>query len=262
MSILRRTRCLKTAVAISLGLAWGWVCNAQASSAIASLYNEANALYKEGRYQDAIALYEKALGPGLHNGYVYYNLANAYFKDNQIGRAILFYERALKLLPRDEDTKTNLRFANLLKADKDPPSSENPVAHLTRAIHHALNPDEQAILCSMLLFLVATVAIMMVFADSRWRSTFVTAMVVLGALFVLSGASLSAKIHAREFVETAIVMVPKVDAMSGPGDEYVKHFTLHEGTKTTIERQSGDWLLIRLPNGLGGWVKADAVERI
>lgn len=247
---------------MSVGLAWGGRFEAHASSASATLYNEANALYRAARYPEAIERYAKALDAGLQNGYVYYNLANAYFKNNQVGKAILFYERALKLLPRDEDIETNLRFANLLKADKDPPSNTNPVLNLILGMHHALNPDEQAILCSALLFLVGAVAIMTVFSYSRRRSTFVTAIAILGAILVLSGVSLAAKIHAREFVETAIVMEPKVDAMSGPGDQYIKHFALHEGTKVVIERQSAGWCLIRLPNGLGGWLRADAVERI
>ena len=48
----------------------------------------------------------------------------------------------------------------------------------------------------------------------------------------------------------------------GPGDEYIKHFALHEGTKVAVQRQSGEWCLVRLPNGLGGWIRADAMERI
>ena len=260
----RTHRAKKALVAIAIGLLWAYfgAFEAHADSAVVTLYNEANALYKDGHYEEAIARYEQVLDTGLQNGYVYYNLANAYFKNNRIGKAILFYERALKLLPRDEDVKTNLRFANLLKADKDPPPNENPIVQLVLGIHYVLNPGEQAILCSVLFFLIAGVAIMMIFADARWRSYLITAMCILGVVLVLSGMSLAAKIYAREFVEMAIVMVPKVDAMSGPGEEYTRHFILHEGTKIAIERQSGGWFLMRLPNGLGGWIKASAIEKI
>jgi len=37
---------------------------------------------------------------------------------------------------------------------------------------------------------------------------------------------------------------------------------VHEGTKVRIARRQGDWMLVRLSNGLGGWLPASVVEAI
>jgi len=37
---------------------------------------------------------------------------------------------------------------------------------------------------------------------------------------------------------------------------------MHEGTKVRVVRSEGDWSLVRLQNGLGGWVRIDQIEPI
>ena len=104
-------------------------------------YNEANALYRAGQYAEAVARYESLLAEGLRNGAAYYNLGNAYYKMGKIGRAILWYERALRLMPGDEDTKSNLRFVDALKADRDPEEDVNVITRFLVAAFAALSPS-------------------------------------------------------------------------------------------------------------------------
>jgi hypothetical protein len=39
-------------------------------------------------------------------------------------------------------------------------------------------------------------------------------------------------------------------------------FVVHEGTKVVVERREAGWLLVRLANGLGGWLPAEVVAVI
>ncbi|GAH77672.1 unnamed protein product, partial [marine sediment metagenome] len=73
------------------------------------LFRKGNALYKEGKYEDAIEQYRKIIDGGILNGNLFYNLGNAYFRKGKIGYAILYYEKALKFLPRDRELNENLR---------------------------------------------------------------------------------------------------------------------------------------------------------
>ena len=97
-----------------------------------------------------------------------------------------------------------------------------------------------------------------VFASLRWEAFYWLILVAIGWL----GTLLAFKIHARVFVHEAIAMAREIDAHSGPGAEHTMIFTIHEGTKVTIERQSGDWRLIRLRNGMGGWIPASTIQVI
>jgi len=57
-------------------------------------------------------------------------------------------------------------------------------------------------------------------------------------------------------------MGAQIHAMSGPGDEYTKVMSLHEGAEAQIEDNREGWYLIKLPNGLGGWIPQETAEII
>lgn len=76
-------------------------------------YNIANTLYEKRNYEEAIKLYDKvtknARDPDLLEQ-AYYNLGNALFRVNKLPESILAYKEALKLNPDDEDAKYNLEY--------------------------------------------------------------------------------------------------------------------------------------------------------
>jgi len=71
-------------------------------------YNQANAQYKTGMYDEALKNYTKA--KGIDEAIRQYNIGNTYFKKNDLDKAIASYEKALKIR-EDEDTRYNLELA-------------------------------------------------------------------------------------------------------------------------------------------------------
>ena len=82
---------------------------------------------------------------------------------------------------------------------------------------------------------------------------------VLSAVFALW---LGSRLYYRAGIDEAIVVAEKVMARSGPAESQTEVFTAHEGTKVRLVRSEGQWILVRLTNGLGGWMRDDALERI
>ena len=82
-------------------------------------FNLGDSFYKEGKYDNALKLYQAALARAKTNDLkakVYHNIGNTLLKDKKIKESIGAYADALKLNPKDEDTKYNLSYAlNLLK---------------------------------------------------------------------------------------------------------------------------------------------------
>ncbi len=81
-------------------------------------YNQANALLKNGKYEDAIAKYDKALNTLDINlqANAYFNQGNGYFLQGDYAKAIGGYENVLEIYPEDRDAKFNLELArNRLK---------------------------------------------------------------------------------------------------------------------------------------------------
>ena len=85
-------------------------------------------------------------------------------------------------------------------------------------------------------------------------------------VFALLGLSVSGpltayKIHRIGSIE-AVIVSDVVEGRSGPGEDFLLVFTLHEGTKAAVERVEAGWVLVRLSTGLGGWVPSTTIEAI
>jgi uncharacterized protein YgiM (DUF1202 family) len=77
---------------------------------------------------------------------------------------------------------------------------------------------------------------------------------VIGFLFIVTAGSLSWKIHVNENRKEGVVIEQKVDIRSGPGNENITVFTIHEGTKVRVLGSGNGWHQISLPNGWSGWL--------
>ena len=77
-------------------------------------YNLGNALYEQGKYEDAAKIFEKAVANAPDTrakADVLHNAGNAWLKQNKFKEAIKAYENSLRLRPGDADTKMNLQMA-------------------------------------------------------------------------------------------------------------------------------------------------------
>lgn len=234
-----------------LGL-WLSVGAAVGQTAAAGLYGEGNALYRDGEFAAARSRYLAAVETGVRDARLFYNLGNACFKDGRVGEAVVWYERALRLAPRDEDVRANLRFLRRIKRDQelDEPS-------LVYSLYMAPTLNE--------LFLFASLCLIGVFVAASWRLWRGPSPAVVIALGICVSAALgagslaAARAHRDATRVEAVITAVEGTARSGPDRLQTSVFVIHEGTKVTVERGEGDWLLVRLDNGLGGWLPASVV---
>jgi len=219
-------------------------------------FNEGNKLYAQKDYEGAVHAYEQALQAG-HDARAHYNLGNALFRTGKIGRAIANYRRAWYLSPRDHDIEANLAFARAYRTDKTPAPS-SPLARLADRTLRWMSRREAALAAGLLF----TLAGMVLAAWIVWR---VAALgVAAGALAVLALYCFVAQQQwaGEVAAHPAVVVVPEVNAASGPGDEFKQVMLLHDGTEVRIRETRGDYALVQLPGGSGGWLKTAAIERV
>ena len=76
-----------------------------------SLFSDANQMYEQNSYTEAVNLYNQVLNQGFSHTNLYYNLGNAYYQIGSLGDAIWAYEKGLKFNPRDGDLRFNLSVA-------------------------------------------------------------------------------------------------------------------------------------------------------
>jgi tetratricopeptide (TPR) repeat protein len=220
------------------------------------LYNQGNAAYSSGDYPGAIAAYRQALESADHP-HLRYNLSNAYFKNGQIGLAVIQLRRARDLAPRDPDIAHNLEFLRSFRVDKTA-SQAGPLEQALDRIFTYFSSREAAFMAGLCFLLGAGFLSLFIVAGPRW-ALFPAATAILGFAYFLAVTQLW---QAERRAKPAAIIAKETSALSGPGDDFKEILLLHDGTEVKIKEKRGDYLLVQLPGGLGGWVPQGAVESV
>lgn len=226
-------------------------------------FRQANQLYTEGNFEEAISLYEKIINTGYHSAPLYYNLGNAYYRSNNIPAAILNYERALLLSPGDEDISFNLELARTHVRDRIETLPRFFMNRWWTEVRDLLSAERWATL-SVVSFIAALFMLAGFFVASTpgirklffWFSICVFIISVFG--FALG---LDQRNNLRNH-DSAIIFSPVVSVKSSPDNNSSDLFVVHEGTKVWVNDSIGDWLSVELSDGNTGWVKKEALEMI
>jgi tetratricopeptide (TPR) repeat protein len=230
---------------------------------VSHLFQAGNEYYAQNNYKAAIDQYQKILKSGVVNDVVFYNLANAHFKNNQLGSAILFYEKAQRLAPHDREITENLNFARTRIADKVERPPEGFAISLARRITNWLPLDTETALAVGFFFVAnATFALFWLDVIPRLSRFALYSSIALLAVFLILVTSNLVRIYWQETVQEGVVLVEKVDVLSGPASDSPILFSVHEGLKVRIENDLPDWVQISLENGWNGWVKKEALGEI
>ncbi|MBN2244180.1 MAG: tetratricopeptide repeat protein [Acidobacteria bacterium] len=225
-----------------------------------SLFSRGNAAYQKGDFAAAEGQYRRVLDSGFENGPLYFNLGNACFKQKRLGAAIFYWEKAQRLLPSDREIRENLELANLLIVDRiEIPEDPFPFRLLKRIRDLLTIRQESRLVPGMFLASNILFFLYIVLEDSRRALRALTGFFIAGALTALLAGSLAWKIYERDFLRAGIVLEQKVDVLSGPSEENIAVFTIHEGTRVRVHATAGGWHQISLPNGWNGWLPQSAV---
>lgn len=225
------------------------------------LYSKGNSSYENEDYEKAISNYEKLIETDKVSPEVFYNLGNSYFKLKKIGKAVLNYERALRMDPSDRDILSNLKLARSMTVDKINAAERGFAQNAALFFYDRMTLDELTAVCSFFYLAIILLLIFSIFFVAKRKIIFYTAGSLGAALFVFS-IFLSAKFRDENFLKTGIVVVEKIDARSGPKEDYLLQFTLHEGAKVRIIKKVQGWYEIDLSRDLKGWIPETSVDII
>ncbi|NNL79010.1 MAG: SH3 domain-containing protein [Flavobacteriaceae bacterium] len=241
---------------------WLMAFSALASQGSQDSFASANQAYNEGKYQDAITLYESILDEGMHSAELYFNLGNAYYKMNQVAPSIYFYEKALLLDPRDKEIQRNLSFAENMTIDSIEEIPEVGFSKLVNGITSVFSYDGWAIfsVATMILFVLFFLVYYFSISTTRKRILFLGSFVMLG-LSILSLATAFREYDMTIKDNPAIVFAQESEVHSDPNLRSESVFNLHEGTKVQVlESYNDDWSKIRLKDGKTGWIPTEDIK--
>ncbi|MFT4683439.1 MAG: tetratricopeptide (TPR) repeat protein [Urechidicola sp.] len=227
------------------------------------LFFQANNLYKNGSYTEAVELYKKIEDLGQESDDLYYNLGNTYYKLNKIAPSIYYYEKALKLNPINEDVITNLAFAKRMKIDAIEVMPKTFLQKFSEKYIYKLHYDTWAWIAVVLSFIGALLFLLYHFSYSSAKKLLYFNTSILSALLLIISVVFAYKSYNHEKnTKHAIIFKQSTEIKNAPTLNSDTTFELHEGTKVLVLDVIDDWKKIKLADGKIGWILADDLREI
>jgi len=227
------------------------------------IMNEANNLYQNKQYQEAIEKYNSILELNYESSVLYYNLGNAYFRSAQIGKAILNYERALKLDPNNEDLLYNLSIVRSRTTDRIKEVPKIFIVEWWEILISSLTTTMWQILV-LVFYLVLISSITLYFVTKSGTTQRITVFTSLigfsGAIFL--SLILFANVQRETSTEFGIITTNTISAKQSPNESSDDVFVIHEGLKIDVQDEFSDWYKIKLSDGKVGWLPKNSMEII
>ena len=234
-----------------------------AQNSLEGTFQEAITAYESNDFAQALELFTNLENEGLINPDLHYNIGNCHFRLGHIGQAILYYKRALKERSNHEAARRNLNYALTFTQDKQGTDSEDVVRSFWKKTYDALSINLLAILVAVFFVAIVFIVCLMILRYRNREKTIPIFIMVILVFFFAAFTLLSVlKWHGYHSARDAVLLAKSAIGYSGPSEDFTRVFTIHEGMIFEIERSENNWSLIKLSNGLGGWIQSSAFEKI
>ena len=231
-----------------------------------SLFVEANKLYQNEAYEDALKIYKKIEETSktfAQADKLYYNIANTNYKLNKVAPAVYYYEKALLINPTNADARFNLGFAKRMAIDNIEPLPKTISQKITDGFILKLSYNTWAWLAVSLSLLFAVLFLLYHFSYSSSSKRFYFVSSIISAFLVLLTLIFAYKNYSTiTSNKPAIVFAQQADVKSAPTMSSEASFQLHEGTKVQIVESLDNWKKIKIADGKIGWMISSDLKEL
>lgn len=230
---------------------------------IDTIHQKAITAYNNKDYQNALENFSLIENEGIINADLYYNIANCYFRLNEIGRSILYYKKALKVRSNHQAARRNLQYALTFTKDKQNLVDNSLIRSFWLKAFDSFSINFLALMTLFLFFvIVILISFMIIYYRNREKTVpiFLTSVFLISFIILLIVSIFKWQVFHND--DEGVLLSISAIGYSGPGEDFTRVFTIHEGMIFTIERSEDNWSLIKLENGLGGWIHKDTFVRI
>lgn len=227
------------------------------------IFANANNLYKEGKYEEAVSLYKQIEVLDKVSSELYFNLGNCYYKLNKVAPTIYNYEKALQLDPLNQDAQNNLVFAKRLTLDRIEALPKSVFQKFNENFLQKFTYNTWAIFCVLLSVIASILFLLFYFSynSTQKRIYFTTSILSFIALISALTITYNQYNQAKNNIE-AIIFSEEVSIKNAPTSNAEEVFTLHEGTKVKVVDTVDDWKKIKLIDGKIGWIVSKYLKEL
>ena len=225
------------------------------------LFKQANELYRNEKYVEAIGLYEQIEASGLVSSELYYNLGNSYYKINKVAPSIYNLEKSLLLNPQNTDAANNLVFAKRMAIDAIEELPKTFFQNLEENVIQQLSFDQWAYVAVSASIMTCLFFLFFYFSyiPGRKRAYFVIS--ILSSLILIFSLFFTFKqFDTSKSTIEAIVFDEKTSVKDAPLSSGQEVFEIHEGLKVMVLDEVDVWKKIKLSDGKTGWILAESLK--
>jgi tetratricopeptide (TPR) repeat protein len=222
----------------------------------AAVFDQANRLYEQKRYEEAIRAYQGILAGGVTSSALHFNLGNAWLKAGKPGHAVVHFRRAGMLAPRDSAVAAALRYVR-----QNTRGLAVPVESLWVRSARRLSLGEWSAIGALGLWLVFLPLCLRAwkpglhFPGRLWLGG-------MGALTLLAWLGAYAVYSDSWEGNAAVVVVSETPLRHGPLEESAPVDTLKDGQEVRVLGVKDDWYEVNAFAKGVGWLKRDTVELV
>lgn len=225
------------------------------------LWTSANGAYDNGAYDAAIADYTQLLDKGLRTPAVYFNLGNAYFKTNKLGLAIASYLHCLKLDPSFGPASENLNYIRQFAVDKVEEKPKGFLLNIWYGLAGILPAQGNFVFTIIVFWSMSGVLTLWILGIGR-REFLIYLLILLSVILILGIAVTYNEVSTELNTKWGVLTASSAELKEGPGGDFGKIFTGHEGLEFRILSRRQDYYLVELRNGLKGWIQMSLLTEI
>jgi tetratricopeptide (TPR) repeat protein len=234
------------------------------SPAIDAAFRRGNEAFYRGDFRGAVDAYEQVASLGVVHQDLYYNLGNAYYKAGRIGLAIFNYERALALDPDQADAKRNLEVARgaAERLGRDRVEGKVTAPFWSRAVTAIARPTLLWLFLGLYYACFLALFSLRFLAPGLGRAALGTGVALFGVAALIAGILFFGRLAHDRYVHEGVILPDEVTVKDGPSPGASTAFQLHAGLRVRLVERDHEWVRVRLPNGLEGWMREGDVGRL
>ncbi len=224
-------------------------------------FDKGNSSFREGKYSEAVDSYQSVLELGYESAALHYNLGTAYYRLDELGMAVLHFEKAQHLDPDIPELRHSLTLVRSRTVDQfsrvpDPfwkPAFERLLRIASPTRYFQIGFGFYLATALLIGLLIAR------FISGNWARRCLLLAAVVGSILLLLAFSLS--VYSAGDVRYVLVG-DNADVLTEPDELASQEVRIHEGVVFEYLGEVDNWLHIKLPNGVTGWVPNKDVVRI
>lgn len=226
-------------------------------------FEKGNNFYKNGKYEQAVEVYNAVLSTKKQSAELYFNIGNCYYKLNKVAPAIYNYEKALVLSPNDSNIVNNLKFAQKRTVDEikvvPKVGFDKLLRDFTGMYHYNTWAWISVVFSIMFLGCFLGYYFSVLALNKR---LFFFGMFLMLVLVLIGVASASFEKSYFKNERPAIIFAEMTQVKSEPQNKAADVVVLHEGTKVYVIETLDSWKKVQLTDGTEGWIESEAIREV